>query len=984
MRSIVLVAWAWCISLLVVQTSAWRTHLVRQPVSRFIRTQPQRVTALLAKKKSLISEDLYASFDRFDDDSDNASKDKHKNKPQVSSRHSQPQLNHEVGQSALKTHAIVEELLKSIEDVDDEPPVSTYINKGKKKEKYRHRAFQQEEVEEIVIDNTIHISTHEIAQIDEEVQITPVKETQLVYQNKHQQKHHQQIHKEKAPSDQNRKDKPNSKVRFSSESTQPDFVSMGLEKVTLMFGDEIVLKDATFSVSTGERVGLVGPNGGGKSTSLKILAGELEPSTGTVVRSSANLRIAYLHQEFLENIDDSRTLKEELLEGFTEERAILAGIARLETELESTTDNPEQMDTVLEQLQSLQERASQKRCYSLDSRVLKVMNSMGFGVEDGNALVGSFSGGWKMRIGLAKILLQDPNILLLDEPTNHMDLDSVIWLEEFLQRQNIPMLVVSHDREFLDKVCNKIVDVEDGVTVSYTGNYSQFLEQRRARLLQWRERYEKQQRYIKEEERYIKKAHGDASLAQVAKSRENALLKLKNSEDMIAPPPRERKFRFRFPPAPRCGEAVLVAEGLRHGYGTGPSQTLFQNVDLQVQRGDRIGFIGPNGAGKSTLMRILMNQEEPLEGYSEFSTNSIVPAHYAQNQADALDLEMTVLETVMQAVHQAESGNSMSHTDLCALLSQFMFKGQDVYKKVSVLSGGEKARVALCKMMMQPANLLFLDEPTNHLDITSKEVLEEALQHYAGSVVMISHDRYFMSQVANTIFSFHDKTVERFDCDYHDYLEKQLQLQRTRDEAAQAQHTLRALQQLQEDLQQAEADTNDFISDDSVAFSEDAADLLPLEILQSLTVLHKFDTNTKPRDILSLAERLYDQCARYENSEREGINSGNEENTAADGTVEANSHTKRAFFMPSALSLKISSVRETHKNQNTLTLKEKISARYVSGDKYKITHAKEVLVSFNDDALKQKKKNFGGSGVTCGNLYKGIKNAKRFKDNPQI
>ena len=231
----------------------------------------------------------------------------------------------------------------------------------------------------------------------------------------------------------------------------------------------------------------------------------------------------------------------------------------------------------------------------------------------------------------------------------------------------------------------------------------------------------------------------------------------------------------------------------------------------------------------------------------------------------------------------------------------------------------------------------------------------------------------------------------RFDCDYHDYLEKQLQLQRARDEAEQAQHTLRALQQLQENLQAqlgtsaAEADTNDLISDDeSITFSEGAADLLPLEILQSLSVLHKFDTNTKPRDILSLAERLYDQCARYENTEREGINSRNEENTAADGTQETNSHTKRAFFMPSALSLKISSVRETHKNQNTLTLKEKISARYVSGDKYKITHAKEVLVSFNDDALKQKKKNFGGSGVTCGNLYKGIKNAKRFKDNPQI
>ena len=242
---------------------------MRLSVPRFTRTQPQRGTTLFAKKKSLILDDLYASFDRFDDDSGNAGKDKNKNKPQVSSRHSQPQLNHEVGQSASKTHAIVDELLKSNEDVDDEPPVSTNINKGKKKEKYRHRTLQQEE-EEIVIGNTILISTHEITEIDEEVHITPVKDPQLVYQNKHQ-KHHQQNHKEKTSSDQNRKDKPNSKIRFSSVSTQPDFVSMGLEKVTLMFGDEAVLKDATFSVSTGERVGLVGPNGGGKVSLSRYL-----------------------------------------------------------------------------------------------------------------------------------------------------------------------------------------------------------------------------------------------------------------------------------------------------------------------------------------------------------------------------------------------------------------------------------------------------------------------------------------------------------------------------------------------------------------------------------------------------------------------------------------------------------------------------------------------------------------------------------------
>jgi ATP-binding cassette subfamily F protein 3 len=341
------------------------------------------------------------------------------------------------------------------------------------------------------------------------------------------------------------------------------------------------------------------------------------------------------------------------------------------------------------------------------------------------------------------------NILLLDEPTNHMgnyfascpaihnsltnyvvpvaDLDSVIWLEGFLQRQSIPMLVVSHDREFLDRVCNKITEVEDGRTVSYTGNYSTYLEQRKARLAQWRERYEKQQRYFREEEAYIRKAHGDPSLAQTARSRESALQKLRNGEDCISPPPRDRKFRFRFPPAPRCGEGLVECAGVGHGYGEGKYKVLFDGVDLLVERGDRIGFIGPNGSGngrwrwsglfatslpstvlctgKSTLMRLLMKLEEPQRGFCEYGSGSVRANYYAQNQADALDLSLTVLETAQQ-----HCPNDMAPADVRTLLGQFMFKGDDVYKKVGVLSGGEKARVALCKMMLQPANLLLLDE----------------------------------------------------------------------------------------------------------------------------------------------------------------------------------------------------------------------------------------------------------------------------------
>lgn len=385
------------------------------------------------------------------------------------------------------------------------------------------------------------------------------------------------------------------------------------------------------------------------------------------------------------------------------------------------------------------------------------------------------------------------NILLLDEPTNHLDLDSVMWLEKFLPKQNIPMVIVSHDREFLDQVCNKIVDMEDGATVTYNNcNYSKFLERRRDRLNEWKEKFDKQVRFIRDEERFLKRAKSDESITSQTKSREMSLEKLKNGEGLIPQPPKDKKFRFRFPDPPRCGDKILEVSKLTHGFGDGKYKVLFEDVDYEIERGDRIGFIGPNGSGKSTMMKIIMGLIEPQKGYTEICSPSVVSNYYAQNQADALDLDKTVLECV-----QENAPTDVSFTDVRSLLGQFMFKGDDVYKKIRVLSGGEKARVALCRMMLTPANLLLLDEvitrytqyitpsiltgaittllcmliqPTNHLDITSKEVLEDALLAYTGSVLIISHDRYFMSQVVNTIFSFHDKTVERFDCDYHDYM----------------------------------------------------------------------------------------------------------------------------------------------------------------------------------------------------------------------
>lgn len=628
---------------------------------------------LYAKKKStkLISDDLWASLDPEED---------------KSSVNTVGTITENVETANLKNknkkapkQLISSDLLSSFIETDSEAEDASKSN-DKKKKKDKKGNKSSDEKEEIIIS-------------DPEVEDTEEATTEILAESS-----------DLTVEQKIRKEKPSARVRFT-ESTQPGFVSMGLENVGLMYGNEVILKAVTFSVSTGERVGLVGPNGGGKSTSLKILAGDIEPTTGDILKSSANLRIAFLRQEFIDSIDLANTLKQELLTSFVEERQILADISKFEKEVEMTTDDPDKMEEVLNKLAKLQDQAISKGAYALESKVLKVMDSMGFAEEDGNALVSSFSGGWKMRIGLAKILLLDPNILFLDEPTNHMDLDSVIWLEDFLQKQNLPMLVVSHDREFLDKVCNKIVDIEEGVTVSYKGNYSNFLEQRKTRLEEWRDKYEKQSRFVKEEEKWIKKSKQDPNMSQQVKARETSLEKFKASEEWVEQPPRDRKFRFRFPPSPRCGEIVVDASKLTHGYGQGKYKVLFKDVDFQVERGDRIGFIGPNGSGKSTMMRIIGGFEEAQSGYSEYGSNNVVASYYAQNQADALNLELSILETVQ---HNANS--EVSLTEIRTLLGQFMFKGDDVDKKIKVLSGGEKARVALCKLMLEPSNLLLLDE----------------------------------------------------------------------------------------------------------------------------------------------------------------------------------------------------------------------------------------------------------------------------------
>jgi len=560
-----------------------------------------------------------------------------------------------------------------------------------------------------------------------------------------------------------RKERPPPRIRVM-ESSQPNFSSLRLENVGVTFRDQEVVKDVTWGVQTGDRIGLVGHNGAGKTTQLRILAGELEPTTGDVVKSSKTLRVAMLRQEFVDELVLDRTLKEEFMSVFEEELEILEDLRKAEVELEQLGGDTDRMQEVLDKMQELQNKAESKGVYALESRAKKVMNLMGFDDEEEDYLVAMFSGGWKMRIGLGKVLLKEPNILMLDEPTNHLDLESVEWLEAFLIEQNIPMITVSHDREFLDRVCNKIVDAEGGICTAYDGNYSRFLELKKSRMDAWHAAYNSQEKKLKEERAWINKFR--VKQPQAVKQRQAQIDKMTKSADYVQKPPFFGKpFKFRFPDAPRLSPEVADIKGLSHSYGGGVNR-LFEECELFVEKNDRIAVLGSNGSGKSTLLRLLVGTETPDEGSAEIVGQNIVMNYFEQNQADALDLSLDVMETIQN------NSNGQSYNELRALLGQFLFKGDAVEKKVANLSGGEKARLSLCCMMLEPANLLILDEPTNHLDIPAKEMLEEALQHFEGTVIVVSHDRYFISRVAKTTVAIENKKLMKYQGDYKFYMEK--------------------------------------------------------------------------------------------------------------------------------------------------------------------------------------------------------------------
>jgi ATP-binding cassette subfamily F protein 3 len=549
-----------------------------------------------------------------------------------------------------------------------------------------------------------------------------------------------------------------------------------LERVSKIYPTGEVLRDVTWEVKAGDRIGLVGVNGAGKSTQMRIIAGMEEPSSGQVVKQG-DPRIVYLQQEF--DVDVRRSVRQELFQAFGEAAEVLNRQREVEEEMgsEKAAEDPDHLDELIHELGSLQSRFESLHGYELDARIDKLLPTIGFTPEGAEQLVGDYSGGWQMRIALGKVLLQEPDLLLLDEPTNHLDVETIQWLEDYLVGQTCPLVVISHDRAFLDRVCNQIVETERGVSRSYLGNYSQHLEQKALEREAGQAAFERQQKELATQQAYIDRFRASATRSTQAKSREKLLDKVERIE---APIESVSGPRFQFPPAPRSGRLIAEIKDLSHSYG---EQILFLGTNLEVERGDRIAFVGPNGAGKSTLLRLVMGIETPDEGFAGLGEHNVIAGYFEQNQAEALDLSKTVIDTLFEAVPD------WTQTQVRSLLGSFCFSNDAVFKEVGKLSGGEKARLALALMLLMPCNLVVLDEPTNHLDIPAKQMLEDALIEYEGAVLVVSHDRYFISRVANKIVEIRDGELVVYRGDYAYYREKKAE------EAAAAEATRQAAEQ---------------------------------------------------------------------------------------------------------------------------------------------------------------------------------------------
>jgi ATP-binding cassette subfamily F protein 3 len=507
-----------------------------------------------------------------------------------------------------------------------------------------------------------------------------------------------------------------------------------LQDVTKAFGEKVLLEHVTWQVGDRDRVGLCGPNGAGKTTLLKMLAGLDEPDSGVIQKPNA-LTLGYLPQDGLSH--SGRTVVAEASLALKPLLDMKAEMHALEEQLGDASLNETDHEAILARYSEVQDRFRLSDGYQIELKVATVLRGLGFEPEMQDQLTDHLSGGWQMRLALAKLLLSAPDLLLLDEPTNHLDLDARNWLEEYLVAYPHSVILVSHDRYFLDAVVTHIADLTLRKITEYHTNYTKYLEQRDAALARLREAKKRQDEEIQRVEEFINRFRYQATKAAQVQSR----IKMLEKVERLEVPPERKRIHFQFPAAPKSGRMVLELKGAHKAYG---DKTVLDRVDLHIERGDRIALVGHNGAGKSTLMRMLSGEEMPDRG-TRTEGHQLVMQYFAQDEATRLDPSLTVYETL-----SAGSPHTMVPM-IRNILGGFLFSGDDVYKKAGVLSGGERTRLAVARMLLRPSNTLLLDEPTNHLDIDSKEVLLDALADYGGTLIFVSHDRYFVEKLATKI-----------------------------------------------------------------------------------------------------------------------------------------------------------------------------------------------------------------------------------------
>jgi len=518
---------------------------------------------------------------------------------------------------------------------------------------------------------------------------------------------------------------------------------INVNNISVSFGGTTLFSDVTFSINENDKIALMGKNGAGKSTILKIIAGEAKPTTGNVTGPKEAV-IAYLPQHLL--TQDKVTVLEETMKAFAEANQMQKELDEVNEQLNIRTDyDSDDYMKLIERVSELSEQVYSVEDTNYDAEAEKVLKGLGFERQDFNRLTSEFSGGWRMRIELAKILLKKPDLILLDEPTNHMDIESIQWLEDFLVNSAKAVMVISHDRAFVDNITNRTIEVTMGRIYDYKAKYSHYLQLRAYRRQHQLKAYEEQQRFIADNMEFIDRFRGTYSKTLQVQSRVKMLEKLEVIEiDEVD----TSALRLKFPPSPRSGQYPVMVEDLTKSYG---DHVVFKDASIVIERGEKVAFVGKNGEGKSTMIKALMNEID-FEGNLKIGHNAKI-GYFAQNQAALLDESLTVYDTIDQI---PMSDSSLKVRDL---LGAFMFSGDDTTKKVKVLSGGEKTRLAMIKLLLEPVNLLILDEPTNHLDMKTKDIIKDALKDFDGTLILVSHDRDFLDGLVTKVFEFGNKRV---------------------------------------------------------------------------------------------------------------------------------------------------------------------------------------------------------------------------------